>query len=259
MWLGPAPKVDFNWNRFGTRNLGSPLPASAPAGCLPMMWSTWRYFWDYGGAWMTDWGVHFFNVIQWAMKVDGPSAVAASGGRMCMQDNTEAPDTLQVTFEYPGFLATYENRLGNKHPKYVGEQYEGRDWDVLREWGLEFYGTDGTLLFDEMGLHVRSEKTNEMSGKNQVDRTPLMELKDPNENLPEHVRNFVDCVKSRKRPAADIEQGHRATSACLLGNIAYRTKERMVWDAADQKLLQGGPEAKKLLSAEYRDPWKLTV
>jgi hypothetical protein len=110
-----------------------------------------------------------------------------------------------------------------------------------------------------MGLHVRSEKTNEMSGKNQVDRTPLMELKDPNENLPEHVRNFVDCVKSRKRPAADIEQGHRATSACLLGNIAYRTKERMVWDAADQKLLQGGPEAKKLLSAEYRDPWKLTV
>lgn len=208
---------------------------------------------------MTDWGVHFFNVIHWAMKVDGPNAVVASGGKMCIQDNTQTPDTLQVTFEYPGFLATYENRLCNQNSRYGEQVYTGRDWDILREWGLEFYGTDGTLLFDEMGLHVHPEKAREGAGQQLVDRTLTMELKDSNENLREHVRNFLDCVKSRKRPATDIEQGHRATSACLLGNIAYRTKEHIVWDAANQKLLQGGPEAIKLLSSDYRDPWKLVV
>lgn len=258
-WLGPAPKVPFNWNRFGTRNLGSPLPTSTIQASPEILWSTFRYFWDYAGGWMTDWGVHLINVIQWAMKLDGPNAVVASGGKMRIQDNTQTPDTLQVTFEYPGFLATYENRLCNQHSRYGEQEYEGRDWDVLREWGIEFYGTDGTLLFDEMGLHVHPDKSQQRPGQKRVDRTLSMELKDADEGLGDHVRNFLDCVKSRQRPASDIEIGHRVTSACHLGNIAYRTKERLVWDVANQKLLQGGPEARKLLSAEYREPWKLVV
>ena len=259
MWLGPAPKADFNWNRFGTRHLGSPLPSWAPQGSIEMLWSTFRYYWDYAGGWMTDWGVHFFNIIQQAMKVDGPNAVMAAGGKMCNMDNTEYPDTLQATFEYPGFLATYECRMGNQRVSRGDQAYEGRDWDILREWGFEFYGTDATLRFDEMGLQILPEKSRSIPGKKQTDRALPLEVKDPNENLTEHVRNFLDCVKSRKRPASDIELGHRATSTCLLGNIAYRTKERLVWDVANQKLIQGGPEANRLLSAEYRAPWKLTV
>jgi predicted dehydrogenase len=242
LWLGPAPKVPFNWNRFGGEKY---------------LWSTFRYFWDYAGGWMTDWGVHLINVIQWAMKVDGPKAVTAVGGKLSTHDNCQTPDTLQVTFEYPGFLATYELRMGNQHSRYGEHEYTGRDWDVLREWAIEFYGSDGTLTFDEMGLQVHPEKSR--SGANLVDRTPAMELKDADEGLFEHVRNFLDCVKSRQRPVCDIEIGLRATNTCHLGNIAYRTQSRVTWDAADQRLVQGSPEARKLLDVEYRAPWKLVV
>jgi predicted dehydrogenase len=245
MWLGPAHKVPFNWNRFGV---------NSPLGTVP--WSTFRYFWDYAGGFMTDWGVHFINVVQWAMKVEGPNAVVASGGKWYLQDNTETPDTLQTTFEYPGFLATYENRMCNQNSNY-GEHGNVGDWDVLRNWGMEFDGTNGTLVLDETGIQVNPEKWR--LGQKLVDRTPAMEMKGFDETYVEHVRNFLDCVKSRERPVSDIEIGHRATSTCHLGNIAYRTKSRLVWDVANQKLLQGGPEAEKLLTVEYRDPWKLRV
>jgi predicted dehydrogenase len=122
---------------------------------------------------------------------------------------------------------------------------------------MEFHGTDGTLVFDEAGLQVHPEKWR--LGQKQVDRTPAMEMKDVDEGLADHVRNFLDCVKSRQRPVSDIEIGHRATTPCHLGNIAYRTKARLVWDVANQKLLQGGAEAQKLLAVEYRAPWRLVV
>ena len=232
LWLGPAPKVAYNWNRFGVGD----------------RWSTFRYFWDYAGGWMTDWGVHYINVVQWAMKVDGPSAVVASGGKWYLQDNCQTPDTLQATFEYPGFVATYENRLCN--------QGVDREW-----WGMEFYGTDGSLVLGDAGLHVYRDKRGHWSelGQNQVDRTPTIEMKGFEEDYAAHVRNFLDCVKSRQRPATDIEIGHRATTTCHLGNIAYRTQSRLVWDVANEKLLQGGAEAWKLLTVEYRAPWKLVV
>jgi len=241
LWLGPAPKVPFNWTRFGVKYL----------------WSTFRYFWDYAGGFMTDWGVHLVNVIQWAMKVDGPNAVAVSGGKWCLQDITETPDTLQATFEYPGFVATYENRLGNQDTIYGGKEYVGRDWDILRDWGIEFHGTDGTLVFNESGFEVHPEKWH--TDRTHVDRCPAMEMNEVDEGLNAHVRNFLDCVRSRQRPVMDIEIGQRASAASHLGNIAYRTKSHLVWDVTNQKLLQGGAEAHKLLSVEYRPPWKLLV
>jgi predicted dehydrogenase len=235
MWLGPAAKVPFNWSRFGVK----------------FPWSTFRYFWDYAGGWMTDWGVHLFNVVQWAMKVDGPNAVTASGGKWYLQDNSETPDTLQATFEYPGFLTTYELRLCNQNTKSPDSA------DLLRDWGIEFHGTEGTLVFDKDGLRVIPEKR--QRDKKQVDRTATVQMGVVNNALADHIRNFLDCVKSRQRPVTDIEIGHRATTTCQLGNIAYRTQERIVWDPAKQQLVQAGPEALKLLGREYRAPWKLTV
>jgi predicted dehydrogenase len=242
LWLGPAPKVLFNWNRFGGDKF---------------LWSTFRYFWDYSGGWVTDWGVHFINLVHWALRVDGPTAATAAGGRLCLKDNCETPDTLQATFEYPGFLTTYEVRMGNQHSRYGEREYTGRDWDVLREWAIEFYGTDGTLTFDEMGLHVVPEKSRYGSG--QVDRTPAMDLRDPDEGLLQHVRNFVDCVKSRQRPVCDIQIGQRASNACHVANIAYRTQSRQFWDAAKQQLVHASHEASNLTDFAYRAPWKLTV
>src|SRR5438552_656316 len=229
MWLGPAPKRPFNWNRFGVGD----------------RWSTFRYFWDYAGGMMTDWGVHLLDIVQWALKVDGPNAVTASGGKYYLQDNRETPDTLQVTYEYPGCVCVYESRFCNGNSMYD------------HGYGIEFHGTVATLLVDRGGFQVFPEKREH--GKKQVEQAPSMKMEDVNNSHFDHVRNFLDCLKSRQRPTSDIEIGHLPTTTCLLGNLAYRSQQRLVWDVANQHLTEGGAEARKLLSREYRSPWRLAV
>ena len=229
MWLGPAPKVPFNANRFGVGD----------------RWSTFRYFWDYAGGLMTDWGVHLLDIVQWALKQEGPRSAAAMGGKFCLQDNRETPDTLQVTYEFPGVIATYENRAAN------GNSLFGKGY------GITFHGTDGTMFLDRDGFRVYPEKT--MLGKKEVERAPAVQMSEANQSLVDHVRDFLECVKSRKQPISDIEIGHRSTSICLLGNIALRCQERIAWDVAGEKLVNSSDQAKKMLSREYRKPWKLEV
>jgi len=232
-WLGPAPKVPFNSNRFGVGE----------------RWSTFRYFWDYAGGYMTDWGVHLIDIVQWAMQVDGPKVITAQGGKFYLQDNADTPDTLQVTYQYenPQFVCVYENRWDNANSMY-GKSY-----------GIEFHGTDGTLFVDRGGFEVIPE-SRKLDGK-EVAQTASMQMKEANDSHFDHVRNFLDCVKSRQRPASDIEIGHRSTSACLLGNVALRSQERIVWDVGKQALAFGssGRNAEQYLMREYRAPWKLKV
>ncbi len=230
MWLGPAPKVPFNTNRFGV---------------APHRWSTFRYFWDYAGGMMTDWGVHLLDIVQWAMKVEGPQTITASGGKWYLTDNRQTPDTLQVTYEYPGFVCVYENRTCNANSMYN------------KGYGIEFHGTEATLFVDRSGFEVFPEER-EHNGKS-TPQDPAMKMASVNNSHFDHVRNFVDCVKSRRQPISDIEIGHRSTSVCLLGNVAYRSRQRLGWDAQRQTLTQGGPHAEQLLSRTYRAPWHLTV
>ncbi len=231
MWLGPAPKVPFNQNRW--------------VGLSPHGWSTFRYFWDYAGGMMTDWGVHLIDIVQMAMNVDGPRVVCAVGGKYYDQDNSQTPDTLQVTYEYqnPSFVCVYEHRWNNANSMY-GKGY-----------GIQFHGTDGTLFVDRSGFELFPETRG--SKDKQVGLTPSMQMSSINDSGLDHVRNFVDCLKSRKKPNSDIEIGHRSTSACLLGNVSYRSQQRLVWDVANEKLIAGGPDAEQYLSREYRGPWKL--
>ena len=232
LWLGPAPKVPFNQNRFGVGD----------------RWSTFRYFWDYAGGFMTDWGIHLLDIVQWAMKVDGPNVITASGGKFYIQDNADTPDTLQVTYEYPGFIATYENRWDNGNSMY-GHGY-----------GIEFHGTEGTLFLDRGGFQVFPEKRRRADRRDkEIGLTASMQMDSINNEHGDHVRNFLDCVKSRKRPISDIEIGHRSTSTCLLGNVAYRSKERVTWDVANQRPVERSAELRKLLARDYRAPWKLVV
>src|SRR5690606_17950779 len=97
MWLGPAQKRPFNPNRFGVD---------------PKTFSHFRWFWDYAGGMMTDWGVHWLDIVQMAYDEQMPTSCVALGGKFWLKDNRETPDTIQVTYEYPGFIATYENRAG---------------------------------------------------------------------------------------------------------------------------------------------------
>ena len=228
-WLGPAPKVPFNMNRFGVGD----------------RWSTFRYFYDYANGWLGDWCVHLLDIVHWAMRVDGPSVVTALGSKFCLKDNCDVPDTLQVTFEYPNFICTYENRLANGNSMYN------------QGYGIEFHGTEGTMFVDRGGFKVYPEK--KQFNSKETDRAPVMQMEQVNDGMLDHVGNFLECIKSRNRPASDIEIGHRTSSACLLGNVALRSNQRIVWDVANQRLVEGGPEARKLLSREYRAPWKLVV
>jgi predicted dehydrogenase len=241
-WLGPAPRVAFNANRF----IGS-----------------FRWFWDYAGGMMTDWGVHLLDIVQWAMEVEAPTRIAAAGGKLVLQDNRETPDTLDVLFEYPEFIATYANRKTNAYTP------DGHDYGIL------FYGTDGTLFVDRSGYdlypelggvadepepaYLRLQKTGRPSWSRDrtvdVGRAQRMAGPGSDQNGP-HIENFLECMRTRKLPISDIEIGHRSTSTCLLGNIAYRTGHKITWDAAREQV-SDDPEASKLLSREYRAPWKI--
>jgi predicted dehydrogenase len=223
LWLGPAPMRPFNANRFGVH---------------PDRWSTFRYFWDYAGGMMTDWGVHHLDIVQMVMGVDAPLAVNASGGKYVLRDNRDTPDTLIVTYEYPGFLCTYENREGN------GQPIDGHGY------GITFYGTDATLFIDRDYFEIRSEKERK-------DAEP-QRVAGKNKQGEEHVRNFLDCVKTRNLPICDIEVGHRSTTTALLGNVALRSGRRIVWNAKLEKV-EGDQAGSKYLSREYRKPWKLNV
>jgi predicted dehydrogenase len=229
MWLGPAPKVAFNWNRFGVGD----------------RWSTFRYFYDYANGWPGDWGVHRLDIVQWALRVDGPHTITASGRKFYLKDNSDTPDTLQITLEYPDFVATYENRLCNESAMDT------------HGYGIEIHGTDGTMFVDREGFQVFPE-SKEVEGK-RVAKTAEMKMERVDDGLENHVANMLECMKTRKLPQSDIEFGHRSTSTCLLGNVALRSKERLEWDVASQRLTKGSPAAQKLLSREYRAPWKLEV
>jgi len=229
MWLGPAPKRPFNRNRCGIGN----------------RWSTFRYFWDYAGGWMTDWGIHLLDVVLWAMKADGPRTITAVGGKYSITDNRETPDILQVTYEFPDFVCTYEMREINSNSMYG------------KGFGIEFHGTDGTLFLDRDGFEVFPEKWEFVPKPRE--RTASMKMESVNDALYDHVTNFLDSVKSRKPAACNIEVGQRSSSICFLANVAYRSKEQLVWDASNQRLVQGGAQAHRLLGREYRSPWKLVV
>lgn len=245
MYLGPAPKVPFNPNRFIT---------------------SFRWFWDYAGGMMTDWGTHHIDSVHLAMDVKAPDAVAAAGGKYFLKDNRQTPDTLEVTYEYPGFILTYTNLTLNSR--------SGQS----RIYGIEFYGTEGTLFIDRSGyeifpetrgtgeepappylrqLHAEEQPSEpwERARSMRVGRTPLIRG-DGSEQHISHVRNFLDCVKSRQKPASDVESSHFSTAAAHLGNIALQTGRKIRWDAEKEQIL-GDPEANRLLRRQYREPWKI--
>ena len=243
-WLGPAPKVPYNFNRFGVAE---------------GRWSTFRYFYDYANGWPGDWGVHLMDIVQWAMKVEGPTGITAIGTKHLIQDNTDVPDTLAITWEYPNFVATYENRLCNNNSLFN------------KDYGISFHGTDASMFLDRDGFQVFPERADR---KYYLDRhasatdkdvpedygkAPVMKMECVDDGVVNHVANLLDCMRTRKHPDSDIGFGHRSSSTCLLGNVAMRTKEHLEWDVANQRLLKGSPAAQKLLTREYRAPWKLTV
>jgi predicted dehydrogenase len=240
LWLGPAPKLPYAevWN-VGRRG-----------------------YWDFWGGMLTEWGSHLTDVVLWAMNVQGPQSVVAAGGRFHRKDG-EIPDTLQVTYTYPKFLFHY-SVLNHNTYGLNGDAGAAR----FGSYGMQFHGTKGTLFVDRGGFRITPQTTRHEEpdqpppGPTTDSRQPgyyytteiLPEQSDSSQQHGPHVRNFLDCVKSRKRPNADVEAGHHANAACRLGNIAYRVGRRLEWDARKEQVV-GDAEANRLVVGTYREPW----
>lgn len=226
-YLGPAPWVPFNRKRF----LG-----------------TYRFFWDYAGGHITDFGTHRFDTVHQIMGRDAPVTVAAAGGRFALADAGEMPDVLQVTYEYPGFILSYETCSLNAHG--MGGRTPGLEYYRARgaydhPHGMAFYGTNGTIFAERIGYEIFPEDDRIAARrKNVPDATP------------QHARNFIDAIRGLAKPAAPVEAGHRATTVGHLGNIAYLTGRKLVWNAQKEEC-EGDAEANRLLGRKARKPWDL--
>ncbi len=242
-YLGPAPKVPFNRSRF----LG-----------------TFRWFWDYANGTITDFGTHRFDTVQQVMHVEAPKTVSATGGRFSLKDNGEMPDVLQVTYEYDGFVLSYEacninaHGMGGRTPEM---NYYGMRDKTDRPNGEAYYGTNGALFCDRIGFEIYPEPVAVARTRRERSK-PIeayrMEAKrqQSKDATDLHAAHFIECVRSRKTPNADVEIGHRSTTVPLLGNIAYKTGRKLVWSAAKEDFVNDAA-ASKLLGRKARKPWDL--
>ena len=231
MWLGPAPKVAFNQNRWGVD--GKQYP-------------TFRYFWDYAGGEMTDWGVHFIDPIHQFMGEPIVQSVTAQGGRVWVQDNMQTADTMSAEFQYPKFMMNYELRQSCPVP-------------MLGQSGATaVLGTDAYVVVTRSGCWLAPS-----SKASKVDPVEFLASQAPRRapgTPPEpsdHWKNFLDCVKTRATPAAEIERLVRSTASCLLANVSMRAKTRVDLDPVTFAVRQR--EAAALTKIDYRSPWKLEV
>lgn len=225
MWLGPAPKVPFNLNRWGVGVTTFP---------------TFRYFWDYAGGAMTDWGVHLIDPLHQCFDEVMPHSISAMGQKFYVQDNRDTPDTMLATFHYPKFLASYESRTCNPMPMF-GEHGSG----------TTIHGTEGTLYVSRSGCWVYPNPKSSLAAVAYEKDKEMSQM-----NVP-HWKNFIECIKTRAKPTSDIETCARSSTVCLLANLSMRHKAWLDWDEKNWTVQQ--KEMKPFLKARYRHPWKLDV
>jgi len=200
------------------------------------------------------------------MGVDVPRSAAASGGRFELADGADTPDVLQITYEYPGFVLSYEASMLNDHG--CGGRTPGKKYYLTRSaddrpHGMAFYGSKGSLFADRVGFEVYPEPRGE-SGPGAPNalrstaegyRTERVEVAGE-DATGLHLKNFIACVRSRQKPVADVEIGHRSTIVPHLGNIAFRTGRKIRWDAEREEILDD-PKASEFLERPARKPWDL--
>ena len=218
MWCGPAPLRPYN-------------RAIHPKG--------FRMFLDYANGQIGDWGVHWFDQVLWWTEEKYPKRVFSTGGRHIREDNADAPDTQSASFQFENFTAVWEHRL------YGGDAID------KTPWGVFFYGTQGIFhmgWLDGWTFYPSSK------GGQIIHQEPHLHAPD-NQNIRELFADFLASIKTGKRPAADIEIGHRSTTMSLLAMLSLKLGRSIQWDG-DKEQITADPEANKMLSREYRGPWK---
>jgi predicted dehydrogenase len=237
-WVGPAPKKAYNRNR---------------------MYYRFRWFYDYSGGQVTNFGVHYMDMLRWCLGKDSPRAVTAMGGKFAIKDNREIPDTIEVLWQFDGptlvVFSQYNCNAADPNPKSTE---------------MELRGTKGTMYLENGQVFIETDKQAEIEvpARTPLDRPgtrawskslhPVMENKEVKGSASTnyHARNFLDCVKSRGKCNCDIVTGHLSTAATLIGNIAHKTKSYLEWDAKAERFTNN-EAANRLLSYQYRAPYKL--
>jgi predicted dehydrogenase len=235
MWLGPAPARPYTTHR-----------------CL----YHFRWFWDYSGGQMTNLGAHELDFVHHLLQVKGPTAVYSSGGRFALEDDGETPDTQDAILDYPGFTVTVSIR----------EASAGR-----QSGGTHLFGTNGQMSVGRGSYEIFPDTR--MAPEKQIptwsnppghprsgDVPPAPRTRARNEGEPgiepmgAHARHFLECVKSRRRPIADVEDGHQVTTACHLANLSMKLGRKLRWDPEKEEII-GDQEASSHLVRPYRKPW----
>ncbi len=225
MWLGPAPKRAFNKNRFHFN---------------------FRWFWDYAGGLMTDWGVHEIDIALYAMQATAPKSVMASGGKLAYPDDaSETPDTLQAVFEYDDFNMLWEHATGIDGGNYG------------RTEGIAFIGNNGTLVLNRGGFELIPEEQTK-DGMREYLMPDIPDQGRRGNYLNFHTQNFVDAIKNNdpKRAKCTAREGSAAAINAHMGNIAFKTGRKIYWDG-DTRSFKGDEEATALINANYQNGWKL--
>jgi predicted dehydrogenase len=219
MWLGPAPTRTFNSSRFHFN---------------------FRWFWDYAGGLMTDWGVHLLDYGLLGMKADVPRSVAALGGDFAYPDlYQETPDTLTTLYEFDGFNLVWDHAMGIDNGSY------GRDH------GIAYIGNNGTLILNRNGWEVIEEK----QSKSKVSK-PFAKVTD--DGLVKHWANYVSVVRSRRFEDlhCSIEAGAHVATVAQMGNISFRSGKRLIWDKAAGQFTDDEVNRQYLMK-EYHNGYKL--
>jgi predicted dehydrogenase len=221
-YCGPAPLVPYERARF----LG-----------------TYRWFFDYSGGFITDYGTHRFDTVHQIMGQDMPKTVSAVSQQYGLQGIGEIPDVLQVTYEYPGFVLNYEAIMMNGQGapgRTPGHRYYNMSGPYSRPHGEAYYGNKGTIFCDRIGYEVYFEDGKEPVRKNTTDATSV------------HAQHFVACIRGTEKQRSTVLTGHRATIVSHLGNLAVKLGKKIHWDGQAERI---AGEPAKILGRDWRAPW----
>ncbi len=243
---GKFGKVPFAraWIAGGRKGIGKKADAPTPKGVDYDLWTgpaplrpfnpnrfhyEWHWNWDYGTGELGNNGIHGLDLARWLLGLDAPVRVSSGGGRFLFDDDGQTPDTQTVVYDFAGCSLVWEHRIWAK----TGVRGLG--------FGVELVGEKGTLVVDDKGWHVEGGE------KMEVKSTPYDSR---------HIRDFLDRIKDGKTPRADIEEGHKSTRLCHLGNIAYRLGRTVHFDG-DKETITGDAEAARMLTRSYRKGFEL--
>ena len=230
MWLGPAPYRPYNKQRIHY---------------------FFRFFWDYSGGQMTNWGAHHLDITQWALGMDNSGPVEITGqGDFDPEKRFEVPSAFAITYKYANGVVVECQSPTPKVATLIPERKE-QAMEILNGktdfTGCIFEGEKGLLYVNRGVIRVWPEE---------IFETPIADSDVHLHKSTQHHQDWLASIKSRKLPICDVAIGHRSATVCHLGNLAIRTGRKIQWDSV-KEVIVGDPEAAKLTTKEYRAPWKL--